>query len=239
MRVYAAGTASLQRSEQEEASNFLYVLESFFYFKNWQKQFLKSSFMLDSGAFTFMNSGREVAEISGYVNRYINFINENDVKLFYELDIDVIVGLAEVEKIREKLECETGKKCIPVWHKQRGLQYWKDITHDYNYVAIGGIVVKNIKQTEWEIFNPLIQIAHKNKCQVHGLGMGNMEAIRKYPFDSVDSTGWAEHRFNKLRIFENGILKMWKKKGVVKRHEAIIHNINEMIKFQEYAEKYY
>lgn len=43
-----------------------------------------------------------------YVSGYADFINRFDVKLFFELDIDNVVGLAEVERLRHKLEKDDG-----------------------------------------------------------------------------------------------------------------------------------
>ena len=87
---------------------------------DWEIELIKSkNFLLDSGAFTFMN-GRKYSDLDMYLEKYINFINENDVEKFFELDVDCIKGIDWVEKSRYKLEAETGKKCIPVWHVRRG-----------------------------------------------------------------------------------------------------------------------
>jgi hypothetical protein len=48
-----------------------------------------------------------------YVEDYGKFINKYDVKNFFELDIDTIVGLKEVERLRERLEKITMPNPIP------------------------------------------------------------------------------------------------------------------------------
>ncbi len=58
---------------------------------------------------------------------------------FFELDIDRIVGLEKVEEFRRRIESKTGKQSIPVWHSNRGWQYFVNMCKEYNYVSIGGI----------------------------------------------------------------------------------------------------
>jgi hypothetical protein len=173
-----------------------------------------------------------------YVESYAAFINKYDIKLFFELDIDAIVGIKEVERLRNKLEVLTNKKCIPVWHKSRGLEYWKKMTEQYDYVAIGGIVTKEIEKKDYNIFLYLLKIAKENNCLVHGLGFTKFEGMKKYKFHSVDSTAWLfGNRGGFLYQFENGNINKIAPKGMrLKPKQAAIHNFNEWIKFANYAE---
>jgi len=223
--------------------NKICVLESFYYMQDWMLPYIKNHwhFLLDSGAFTFMNNVKSNSNIdwNEYLERYAKFINDHDIKLFFELDIDNIVGIKEVERLRHKLEKLTNKKCIPVWHKSRGLEYWQQMTKNYNYVAIGGIVTKEIKRTEYAIFGTLLKIAKQNKCQVHGLGFTNMEGLKKYPFDSVDSTAWIYGNRGGFLYNFNGkdFDKIQVPKGKrLNGKKVAIHNFKEWIKFQQYAE---
>src|SRR5690606_14097818 len=113
-----------------------YVLESFFNVKPWVMDYIKNCkmFLLDSGAFSFMTRSNLRPDFDEYLKKYINFINKYNVQYFFELDIDSVVGLKKVEEYREILERETGKKCIPVWHKSRGKQYFIDMCKEYDYV---------------------------------------------------------------------------------------------------------
>ena len=65
----------------------------------------KISFMLDSGAFTFMNSGGKV-DWKQYVNEYIDFINKWDIKYFIELDLYGILGVEKNRKNKKKNRTE-------------------------------------------------------------------------------------------------------------------------------------
>lgn len=72
-----------------------YMLESFCYVTDWLIPVIKQCdfFLLDSGAFTFMNNSKNAVDFDEYLTRYIDFINRHDIEYFFELDIDSIVGL--------------------------------------------------------------------------------------------------------------------------------------------------
>ncbi|QDP64166.1 MAG: hypothetical protein Unbinned2250contig1000_25 [Prokaryotic dsDNA virus sp.] len=247
MKLYIAGSNdghkwSGDHNETIE-KNKPYILESFYYLRE-QTEYMKkmfthfTDFLLDSGAFTFLNGNTEKCNWDEYTEKYAKFINTYNVNLFFELDIDPIVGLKEVERLREKLEKLTNKKCIPVWHRSRGLEYWHQMTKKYNYVAIGGIVTKEIKRKEHGIFTQLLKIAYNNKCKVHGLGYTNMSGMKKYKFYSVDSTSWLYgNRGGYLYQFDGVNMNQIKPENKrLKGREAAKHNFNEWIKYQKYAE---
>ena len=221
------------------------VLESFYYVKDWMLPYIKNHwhFLLDSGAFTFMNNVKKNNNVNWdeYLERYAKFINDYNIDLFFELDIDSIVGIKEVERLRHKLERLTNKKSIPVWHKSRGLEYWKKMVKDYDYVAIGGIVTKEIKPKHYPIFNNLLKIAKENNCKVHGLGFTRTSELHKYPFYSVDSTAWIYgNRGGFLyRFTGNNIEKINKPEGTrLKGRQVAIHNFKEWVKYQKYAKEH-
>ena len=134
------------------------ILESFYIIKERGKQksisdFLQlvDNFILDSGAFSFFSCKQKV-DFDEYITQYINFINEHDIKLFFELDIDRIIGYDRVKEIRRRLEKETGKCPIPVWHRHLGKEEFLRMCDEYNYVAIGGIVSSEFAPTEHRYF---------------------------------------------------------------------------------------
>lgn len=245
MKVCLAGISSTSIPTRKEVKNVKFMLESFYSIEDWEIKEIKTKelFLLDSGAFTFMNNFKGKVNWDEYIEKYASFINKYNIKYFFELDIDVLVGIKEVEKLRNKLEKLTNKKCIPVWHKSRGLEYWKNLTKNYDYVAIGGIVTKEIKLKDYKYFIPLLKIAKENNCKVHGLGFTNLRLLSKYHFYSVDSTSWKSgNRFGILYKFDGKTLKQIKKG----KNQKIInpcylgdnHNLKEWIKFQKYADKY-
>lgn len=249
MDLYLAGTmygnqgTFLNKHEQEIPNTIdLSILESFYYADEWTEWAIPrlKNFMLDSGAFTFMTSHKGKVDWNDYLKKYAAFINKNDVKLFYELDIDSIVGYDTVLQMRKWLEAETGKKPIPVWHKSRGKDEFIKMCDEYKYVAIGGIVSKEISSTEYKFFPWFINEAHKRGAKIHGLGFTNLEGIRKYHFDSVDSTSWTTgNRFGAIYRFNGRTMEKFGKKDgqrLADSRAVAIHNFNEWAKFQKYAE---
>ena len=223
------------------------ILESYFYCRN-NKHIPRliphlKSFLLDSGAFTFMQ-GKATVNWDEYVEEYATFIRKYSIDLFFELDIDSIVGLKEVERLRAKLEKLTGKKPIPVWHVSRGKDYFIKMCKEYPYVALGGIVTQEVpRQTYEKAFPWFIKIAHEHGAKIHGLGYTSLEGLHKYHFDSVDSTAWLYgNRGGYLYKFNprTGLIdKIDAPKGMrLKSQESAMHNFKEWIKFQEYAEKH-
>ena len=243
MKLCLAGTSGVYETTRPLLKDIPYLLESFYYFKDFQKPLIHNSdlFLLDSGAFTFMNGAKGKVNWDDYINKYISFINENDVKHYFELDIDVIVGYEEVKRIRARIERETGKKAIPVWHKSRGIEEFKRLVHDYDYIAIGGFAIKHIKRNEYPIIKRMVKYAYDNGDKVHGLGFTPKE-VTQYKFYSVDSTTWLScRRFGSLFMYDNGRMKMITPKNhgtrKDKQREIELLTIKEWIKYQKYLNR--
>lgn len=241
MDIYLAGTKSFRENYEDKIIKFdVAILESFFYVDEWVEKIIPhlDRFLLDSGAFTFFTSGKHVDWLD-YLDRYAKFIVKNDVKLFFELDIDSLVGYKKVLEFRKILERKTGRKCIPVWHKSRGLEEYFKMCEEYPYVAIGGIVSQEIKRTEYHVFPYLINEAHKRGAKVHGLGFTNLKGLELYKFDSVDSTSWTTgNRFGSIYQFNGRTMVKYVKKQGQRLSDPVksaIHNFNEWVKFQRYA----
>ena len=60
MKIFIAGTSSHEKIVKKNMP-ISFVLESFYYWKDWQDALLKTcdDFLLDSGAFTFMQSSKK------------------------------------------------------------------------------------------------------------------------------------------------------------------------------------
>ena len=219
-----------------------YTLESFFYADKDTERLIPyfGDFLLDSGAFTFMMGKGGSPKWDEYVEKYADFIVRNDVKKYFELDIDSVVGYERVREIRRRLERLTNRPCIPVWHVSRGLNEYRKMCDEYDYVAIGGIVSKEITPDKYHALPPLIAEAHKRNTKVHGLGFTALKWLPKCHFDSVDSTAWTTgNRFGYLYYFDG---KTMQKKDAPKGNRigdskaAALNNYLEWIKFQKYAE---
>lgn len=227
-----------------------YILESFFYADADTERLMPhfGDFLLDSGAFTFCGTGGfSPSRFDEYLERYADFINRNKVEKFFELDVDSITGYDKVLEYRARLERLTNKQPIPVWHISRGKDEFLRHCDEYPYVALGGYVAaikaSDPRQKAYVRAYPwFISEAHKRNTKIHGLGFTSLEGLRKYHFDSVDSTAWTTgNRFGYLYFFDGRTMV---KKDAPKGHRiadsraAALHNYTEWIKFQKYADKY-
>ena len=220
------------------------TLISFFYQNNRINKMIPyfDNLLLDSGAFTFMNNEKKDINWGNYIDNYIDFINKYDIKHFFELDIDCIVGYEKVKEMRKYIENKTNKKSIPVWHKSRGLDEFINLSQQYNYIAIGGIVTKEITKKEYPYFNKLLKIAKENECKVHGLGFTSLKNLKKYRFYSVDSSSWTYgERLGSIYKFNQNKIIMYNKpnnKRISNSKKIAVNNFCEWVKFANYMKQF-
>lgn len=241
MKLFLAATGS-KPFLAEELKNCRYILESFYYVREWQIPLIRECkcFLLDSGAFTFMSASSGNIDWDSYVDRYIQFIINNDIRYFFELDIDSIVGYERVKQIRRQIESKTGKQCIPVWHKSRGPQEYIRLCDEYPYIAIGGFAIKTIKKGEYGYIHTLLEKADARNTKVHGLGFTPPD-VDRYGFYSVDSSSWgAGSRFASIYQFSAGKMTVHKKpknSRLVDYKSLDRHNLSQWLKYQRYLDK--
>jgi hypothetical protein len=258
MKLYLAGGRAVPRAIQSclavqnkdvssdssfrEYSHKLYILESFYYMNDKVKESIPCyrDFFLDSGAFTFMQNSKAHTDFDRYAEEYADFIKGNGIKKFFELDIDSVVGYAKVKQIRKNLEQRTGRQCVPVWHKSRGKEEFIRMCKEYSYVALGGIASGEFRRNEYKYFPWFIKTAHDNGAKIHGLGFTSLSGLKKYHFDSVDSTSWISgSQYGHLYKFDGKTMRII---GRPKNHrladykKAMANNFIEWCKFQRYAE---
>ena len=247
MKIFLAGTFG-EYKNAEDVRKSKYVLESFYYFKPWQVELIKDCkmFLLDSGAFTFCGS-KKTNKFDEYLERYADFIVKNDVKYFFELDVDSVVGYDKVKDFRKRLERLTNRQPIPVWHIARGKEEFIRHCEEYPYVALGGYVaaIKASDPRQKAYINAypwFIKTAHEHNAQIHGLGYTSVRGLTKHHFDSVDSTRWNCARFGRLEYFDGKTIrpidrrKDGKKLVGRKNNDIMKTTFQEWVKFQEYAE---
>lgn len=240
MRLFLASTYS-KTYLSEEIKTSKYLLESFYYFDTWQIPLIKSSksFLLDSGAFTFLQKGGNTVDWDSYIDKYIDFIKANDVDLFFELDIDAVVGYEKVKEMRRRMERKTQKQCIPVWHRSRGPDEYIRLCDEYPYIAIGGFAIKDIKPEEYKCIHKLLSVAASKNTKVHGLGF-TPKNVMDYDFFSVDSSSWTSgSRFASIYQFTGNEIRTIKKPPntrLINYKELDRHNIKQWIKYQSYLD---
>lgn len=252
-QVYLAGNPSgkgLKKINEMISSGTLippYMLDSYYYCRDdtpfgpvgLQFRDRYKGFLLDSGAFTFMESvSQDTSQIDfqKYTEEYAEFINTHSIDSFFELDIDSVVGLPRVRELRGVLENRTGKDCIPVWHKSRGKDAFLNLAREYDRIAIGGIVAGEFSNSERKYFNWFVDKAHELDSKIHGLGF-TPQAIQNYRFDSVDSTSWLSGgRFGTVHKFTGDGLTQHTREGRAKYPENIVHNFKEWVKYAHYLD---
>ena len=245
INLYLAGVAPWKEQglyDKAIIENKPYILESFYYINEDTERLLPyfGDFLLDSGAFTFMLSTKSHVDWDSYIKRYAEFIKKNNIQKFFELDIDSVVGYEKVKEYRKKLENLVGRQCIPVWHKSRGLKEWAKMCDEYGYVAIGGIVSKEIVEEQYKAFPAMISEAHRRGAKVHGLGFTSLKYLPLIHFDSVDSTAWTTgNRFGFIYKFNGKTMIKYdcpKGKRLADSRKVALINYTEWLKFQKYAE---
>lgn len=246
MDVFLAESGSMFKVVHKQGRTFdgINILQSFWYCDAFTEREIiphARKFLLDSGAFTFFQGKHGNIDWNEYQDRYIEFINRNDVDLFFELDIDSIIGYENVLRLRNRLEMATGKKCIPVWHFSRGKDEFLKMCEEYDYVAFGGMLTDGVPTKKLVQLLPwFVKEAHKRGAKIHGLGFTSTDALKRIQFDSVDSSSWSSSvRFGSMHVFTGDGIKAFNRNGrrVADYKRAALHNFDEWVKFQKYAER--
>jgi hypothetical protein len=150
------------------------------YTKNMQR-FKDQSFdiMLDSGAFSVLNSGKKICAW-----RYADYILEHNINSYINLDV---IGDVKETQFNQNLLEDMGLNPIPVFHYGCSLEYLSDMCSEYPYICLGGTVGKK-KMVKKMFFGSIFRRFPNHKF--HGLGVNDFEVMRSYDFFSVDSTSW-------------------------------------------------
>lgn len=163
------------------------MLSSFFYREAWAKdrQHLDfSEWVLDSGAFSAFNSGKEI-DLNEFVDHCLT-LKQNDNKLVEIFALDVIGDHEASIRNCEEMHRQ-GVDAIPCFHFG---EPWDALTHmaeNYNKIAIGGVA--RLKS------NSIIDFVEQCFARVwpkkiHGFGIVRPNICEKFPFHTVDSTSW-------------------------------------------------
>lgn len=171
-------------------------LMSYYYVKNNHElaEYIRNhseEILIDSGAHSFQK-GKKVDWLQ-YTKDYAEFIKKFDrpnVVGYFEMDVDNIIGYDKVKELRKILE-SVSDKIIPVWHKNRGIQEFRDMCKQYSgkVVAITGFKNEDIQDHQYLMF---LKYAKKHNCKVHCLGMTRKKILDIAPFDYVDSSSWKQ-----------------------------------------------
>lgn len=223
------------------------VLSSFFYCERFtpltESIPYMRDFLLDSGVFSFINSGKKFDD--SYIHRYAEYIRENKIKSYVELDVDQIIGVKETRKLRDKIENLVGWPSIPVWHTIRGKESFLQDCRDYQRICLGFFLTEGLPTQLTEKYTPwFIEKAHENNCKIHGLGFTKTTLLPKFHFDSVDSSTWSfAQRSGLIYEFdlEKKVMKNTKRPEHLKMKDyrgIVNHSWQQWRKYQDWARAY-
>lgn len=237
MKIFLSGLeASGEFSEiNKRIPKYKYILCSFYYLKQeiFETILPKAELMIiDSGAHSFQK-GKKVDWVK-YTQEYAEWIKKNDcdkIVGYFEMDVDNIIGYDNVLELRKILE-SVSDKIIPVWHKNRGIQDFKDMCKKYSgkVIAITGFKNEDIQDHQYLMF---LKYAKEHNCKVHCLGMTRKKILDAVPFDYVDSSSWKQASiFGKI-----GNRKVTKEFSKTNRHVVMAESFKEAMKMQEHYHK--
>jgi len=190
--------------------------------------------MLDSGAFTYnmvhfkMSSGVEITgnryksvvssiqnnKIEEYLDKYVNYVRDNDWDFYVELDIQPVVGADLVLKWREKWKNNDLEPFL-VYHGEDD-EYIREMCYDSSRTGIGGDAV-DTKVYAGKKFGRNKKITAAQKIRkikkenwIHWFGIFDVKFTSKLLqlelVNSIDATSWKISRFGKTYIITNNRL---------------------------------
>jgi len=193
-------------------------LGSYYYFrtKNLKNYFQKlgytpKNFMLDSGAFSAWNKGKNISIID-----YMNYIKANEQCISYYIALDVI-GDSDLTFDYFRIMKKKGFKPIPVFHYGANLDWLKSYVDDgCDYIALGATVpIKNkTVVAKWVIS---LQVLYPN-VKYHLLGCSSTKVTHLTDLYSADSSTW-------ITQAKNGNPKHIEGKTTEKKIERAIYNL--------------
>ena len=205
MKIYLSTTQFIQIEDLLDDSDILiaypYIRKGGLNLDKYLPRF--RNFILDSGVFTMINSGKRF-DLNSYADEYADYVKEKKIKQYVELDVDQIIGVEKTRALRDRIEKRVGWQSIPVWHTVRGKESFIQDCKDYKYIALGYFLTEGLPSSLTKKYaKAFIDTAHSYGCRVHGLGFTKTKELHNIPFDSVDSSNWvASRRFGILYKFD-------------------------------------
>jgi hypothetical protein len=159
----------------------------------------EASFFADSGAHSARTLG-----ITIEVDDYAAWLHKWHGCFTVYANLDVIFGPAATWTNQRRLEDDHGLHPMPVFHTGEPFSVLdRYLEAGYTYIALGKLL-----GNPWNRLAPWIDKAFKmaeGKAVFHGFGLTAWQAIREFPFFSVDSSSWGSpYRFGTVRLFHRG-----------------------------------
>ncbi len=155
--------------------------------------------VLDSGAFSAKNSGKEI-KLENYIARARALIDEHgDLTEVYSLDV---IGDWRATLKNTELMWQANIKAIPCFHYGEPEDALKGLAADYPKIALGGAAYMKMRPKMRWAAQCFGRVWPK---RIHGFGFGSERSLMELPFHSVDASSWelGPCKFGRWKVFGN------------------------------------
>lgn len=212
------------------------IIQRYFEYK---KNGWTGKLLIDSGAFTVHRQGGELD-----IDRYIEWLNENDNYIDYAIEADHIPGKWGQPRTREEVliapkisyenyiymrnKMKSPHKLLPVFHQYESFEWLNKIleTPGCEYICLSGNKELTNKQRE-QWYSKCYSYINKLKptVKVHCLGSATIQNAEKFPFTSMDATSWIMTGANGGIFTEVGVIEIGNKSSLTKQETEILNKL--------------
>lgn len=158
---------------------------------------MKHTFMLDSGAYSALKQGKQIA-----LSDYVSWLRENP-EYDHCVNLDIIPGapnsppsIVEVEESAKasyrNLQAmkDAGLHPIPVFHAGESVRWLERLIRDVEqYIGLSSDQRRSsIERELW--LDRIKEVIANEPIKTHGFGLGVAEVLHAFPFTTADSTTW-------------------------------------------------
>lgn len=195
------------------------VLCSYVYYKTFKPLLqgevgLVREWVLDSGAFTAKQAGKEI-DLQEYIDfcKKLRSSNRPPTAMF-ALDV---IGDWRASLVNTEAMWKAGVEAIPCWHAGEPWEVLVEMCRQYPRIAVGGTVGLHTSERR-RIFESVF--AKVWPARIHGFGVHTEELLASFPFDSCDSSSWnAGQQFGRWKSLP-GVTTPWLRTGHKFRQEV-------------------
>lgn len=177
----------------------MHVLGSFHYFGRRDLSWLPEgwTFFADSGAYSAMTQGAVLS-----VHDYGQWAQENASRIHLTANLDLIGDAETTWRNQRILETEYGLDVLPVFHVDEGFEWLHRYVDDgHRYIALGVAGSRSSKYIPW-LVQCFREVAGRG-VEFHGFGITAFDAIRLFPWRSLDSSTWVSgQKYGAIKLLD-------------------------------------
>jgi len=150
-----------------------------------------------SGAAQFFTdwSFNKNPDVRKYLDEYIEFIHKYKNQLMGYVNLDIIYNAEESFENQQYME-KHGLRPIPVFHYGEDFKWLEHYIDNYDYIGIGGVAGGiTLQQFVNSLGNKAFEYIARKKpnIKVHGFAVTSVNLMRRFKWQSCDSTTWLKH----------------------------------------------